>query len=259
MVRIGKGVQPVSHVGSSQKPSGRRARPSATFENLEGRALLSHAVAHLTPVHVAQVETLRAPHNAHPGPILNEIGQGYAVKSVRFYPFYTGAKRTELNAAAAKAVIDGQGNLRLTGVVVGPIISAPTKPEQEAIYEFLIDRGYSGNSVQIPGRPNIKYDTIVSVDVSPNGVTGAVSTSQNGLNVVVGIDPSSIQLGRDTVKVVLPQSLVSQFGTTGMRAPTVVFATLARSTTTFDTSFASFVPEFRGFSVASGPGHRHLY
>ena len=177
-----------------RSPSRPGVRLHVNLETLEGRALLSQVpVMHAAPAAQAGGQPaafVQLPKHPHPGPIVNNVGVGYAVKSPRFYEFYTGAYRAELNAAGMKATYDASGNLILTGIVAGPITTTPMTDAGSEYYVFGIDRGLSAGIAPFPGRPRIKYDALVAVEFTPGGVSGAVLDMSTG--TVTQIDPSGI-------------------------------------------------------------------
>ena len=227
-----------------------RKRPSAraqvTVESLEGRAMLSH----VSPVHAQAAHGLAlAPvYNTHPGPILNLVGNDHAIKSPRFYPFYTGAKRAELNVAAAWAKVDNQGVVTLSGITAGNIIAQPTSADQEAYYVFGINRGGATTPGPFPGRPGIAFDGVVSIAVLQTGVTGEIKDLNTG--VVTPIPADSIQIKANTIHVV---DAVNQLSSTGSGKVTVNFWASNAPATAGPTAVAGFVPEFRSFPIVSGP------
>lgn len=237
------------HAGGKRTP----VRASVTIESLEGRALLSH-LAQPAPHHPtiqAEVQGPRAPHQNHPGPILNEIGIGYAVKVPRFYPFYTGAKRAELNAAGARAFLDSNGNLNLVGIIAGQINKTPKTAAQNEFYVWGIDRGHGKIPGPFPGRPNITFDSVVVVAVTQQGVSGTVRDLDTGRSLA--IPTGSITLNRDDVKVVLPAQLLLTAGGAPTSVPKVTFYPRSDLTPGNFKSIASFAPEGRDFPIDLNP------
>ena len=228
-----------------------RKRPSArvqvVLEALEGRALLSHMS--LARVHASvELAPLAPVPNLHPGPILNLVGNDHAVKSPRFYPFYTGAKRAELNAAGAFIKFDGQGNGTLAGIVAGNIIAKPTSPSQEAYYVFGINRGGATNPGPFPGRPGITFDATVTVAVLQTGVSGEYKDLNTGQ--VSPIPADAIQINGDNIHIT---GVVTGLSLTGTAKPTIAFWASSGPASAGPTAIASFAPEFRGFPVVVGP------
>jgi len=233
-------------------------RATLTIETLEGRALLSHLAHPPAPdasLHAADVQGLRAPHLNHPGPVLNEIGTGYAVKVPRFYPFYTGAKRGELNAAGARAFLDAGGNLHLVGIVSGKINATPKTAAQEEFYVWGIDRGNGKAPGPYPGRPHITLDSVVVVAVRQSGITGNVRDLRTGR--VLPVSPKNITIDAYDVKIVLPARLLLSTGGTPTSVPKVNFSGRTTLTGNDFHNIASFAPEGRDFPIdLSGSGPR---
>ena len=239
------------------RPDGGRKRYPA-LEPLEGRALLStvHAAAlQRAAARSADVLPLTTPvpvRTLHPGPIHNEIGVGFAVKSPRFYPFYAGARRGELNAAGAKAFVDPQGNAILVGIVAGTINDKPETVDDSENYVWLIDRGLSGGGPgPFPRRPLIKFDAIVAVSITPDGTSGFTQDLASGVSTPLATD--QISVGTDSIKVAVPTSQFVPPGSTLSVTPTVNFAPLGSAPTDGTLDVTSFASEFRNFPISLGP------
>jgi hypothetical protein len=232
------------------RPSRRRrgSSPVGNVETLEGRTLLSHAPGRrpsrpgLPP---AAIRPLPAQGVSLLGPIRNEAGVGHAIKVPRFYPYYTGLKLSQINAAGAKAVLDGRGNLILTGIVAGTVGNPPGSPRDEGFYVFGLDRGAAMRPGPFPGRPRITFDAYVEVSVRQSGVSAAfVDLAQA---TVTPLPAGSVVLSMDSVKVGVPTSLV------GASRFTVNFWTQDAEAVGDFRRVASFAPEFRNFPVAPRP------
>lgn len=248
---------PRAGVGRKRTP----ARTRATVEVLEGRALLSHlhAAAHHRPA-TAQVEvdpTLVGPppFTPHPGPILSEHGVGFVVKSPRFYPYFTGTKRGELNAAGAKAFLDGQGNAVLIGIVAGTVIATPDTADKSEFYVFGVDRGLTPGPGPFPGRPLIKFDAVVVVSITPDGTTGYARDLSTGVQTPLTSD--QIAVGNDNIRVTVPTGLFIPPGATPTVRPTVNFWPIAVAPPGNYTDVTSFASEFRNFPLSLGPLVHH--
>ncbi len=244
--------------GGGRSPSRPVVSLHVNLESLEGRALLSHVPAAVAPIY-------QGPKHPHPGPIKNEFGVGFAVKSPRFYEYYTGPLQANINAAGMKATYDASGNLILTGIVAGPNNAMASGPQPDAHYMFLINHGGTTGTGPFPDRPNIQYDAYVAVNVTSTGVSAAVVDGVTG--TITPISPSGIviqgslpQGGQaDDFKVYVPA------GTPGIAPsasgnPTVAFVgldadPLASPFSTPDPStIASFAPEGREVLIAGGAG-----
>lgn len=239
---------PLTH---SEASAGRK-RPSSqarvTVETLEGRALLSHVSPIKVHAQAAQIVP-PPPQNLHPGPILNLVGNDHAVKSPRFYPYFTGVKRAELNAAGSWAKVDSTGTVTLSGIVAGNIITNPTSPAQNEFYIFGINRGGATSPGPFPGRPGITFDGTITVAVTNTGITGTVTDLNSG--VQTAIPAADIQIKANTIHVV---GAVNQLTTTGSGNVTVNFWTATTNPSVGDyNTVSSFVPEFRSYPIVSGP------
>lgn len=243
-----------------------RGRRQVNLETLEGRALLSHV---LTPkahpaADVAAPVGVRLPERPHPGPIVNHVGAGYAVKAPRFYEFYKGALRPELNAAGMKATYDTAGDLVLTGIVAGPITHTPKTADASEYYVFGIDRGLSGGLAPFPGRHRIRYDALVGVAFTPGGAVASVLDLHT--NTVTPISPSGlvVQGGYQggfpqDFKVYVPAGTRGITGpVAGAVNPKVVFWAQDTLPTAIPNpaDVASFAPEGRSIRIAGGVGQR---
>ncbi len=245
-----------------RSPSRAGVRLHINLETLEGRALLSQVASQPAITTAQPAAQVHLPQSPHPGPIVNHIGVGYAVKSPRFYELYTGAKRGELNAAAMKATYDAAGNLILTGIVAGPITTTPTSDAGSEYYVFGIDRGTTSAVAPFPGRPNIKYDALVAVAITPGGISGAVLDMTS--NTVTPIDPSGIVVQNGYLggfpqdfKVYVPAGTPGINSTVaGAANPKVIFWAQDTPPTAVPTpsDVASFAPDGRSIFIAGGAG-----
>jgi hypothetical protein len=217
----------------------------ARLEVLEGRALLSHA----SVPRIAAADVLAPPRPAdpHPGPIKNLIGTGHAVKISRLYPYYTGAKLGQINGAGALAYNDGQGNLVLTGIVAGTIVTVPSDSTQSQFYVFGINRGNAAAVAPFPGRRGVMFDSYVEVSVQPTGVSAQFVDLAKG--TTTNLPASNVILGSDVAKVAVPLSILGNTTIT----PTVNFWTQDVQQVGDYHHISSFTPEFRNFPVAPRP------
>jgi hypothetical protein len=183
-------------------------------ETLEGRTLLSYLVV-VSNHKVIPIETGDARDNE---PLFSN---GLAFKhQAHFYPFYTGPKRPELNGVQATAKITGNlntdGNLILSGTVAGPIIQRPRNAAEEAVYTFAIDRGGASEDGPFPGRPRIRFDTVVVVAIRPTGTSAYVQLNNPSTNQPLtpiqrfsSIPGSSFTIQGNVITVTLPLMLTS--------------------------------------------------
>jgi hypothetical protein len=235
-------------------PPQRRRTPNRAavhVETLEGRALLSKG-----PGHGIGETTLRAaygepvPPQPNPGPIHNIVGNGFGIKSARFYPVYFGQRVAQLNVASSIAVAPGDGTLQLNGQVVLPIDTAPTDPSGNAYYMWTINRGGAASPGPIPGRPSVTFDAAVIVAVETTGVTAFVKDLTNN-SAPVQLPSSDFSINGFTLRAAVPLNLLPPTGgATDPSQYTVNFSAWnANPLTASHHSLASIVPEFRGFHV----------
>lgn len=250
-------IIPYHWLGGSP-PDRRRSKTRANIhvETLEGRALLSKG-----PGHGIGEATLQAiygepvPAQPNPGPIRNIVGNGYAIKSARFYPLYFGPKQTQLNVASAAAVAPNDGTLQLNGQVVLPIDTAPTDPTQNVYYLWAINRGGAPATGPIPGRPNIRFDAAVIIAVETTGVTAFVKDLTNN-SAPVQLPSTDFSINGFTLRASVPLNLLPPTG--GATSPgqySVNFSAWhGNPLTASHHTIASLVPEFRNFQVRVARG-----
>lgn len=147
----------------------------AEVEILEGRQVLSRLIGPGLEMadrgrHRPAVE-LRSPRMERSHEL---IQVGFALKAPRFYEFYNGRMDPGLNVRLATARVR-RGMLVLSGVMQGRINTSPSGEEQKSIFVFGINRGTGSTIAPFPGRPNIIFDAVVSVNVEAAGITGAVT------------------------------------------------------------------------------------
>ena len=223
----------------------------AEVEALEGRQVLSHLVGH----------GLEMAHHGHHGQAIalpslrmershEVIRAGIAVKAPQFYEFYTGRMDPGLNARLSTARVS-HGSLVLTGVMQGPINTSPTGEDQESYFVFGVNRGTGSVIAPFPNRPNVIFDSVVSVNVEEEGITGTVTdfTKPRGEGTTT-LPADSVRVRGAMVRVSVPLSLleptaarpVNQWGINlwpRSELPPADFHTVA-----------SFVPEDATFPVA---------
>lgn len=236
-------------VGSGRRP---RAKVVVGVESLEGKQLLSGAGVARPAVQAADFGlpgTLRVARFNQPGPILNEVGPGFGVKIARFYQYYTGPIRAELNATGVKGRISGD-TLQLTGIVAGQIPQTPTSADEESFYYFGINRGGATFPGPFPRKPRVTFDSVVIVGVTQNGIGAIVQTDPNSFTA---LDPAAVTLNTDSFRVDVPLSLLPSTGAPASQYRVTFFPATEAPLTSFN-SIASFVPEGRTFRVSS-PRH----
>jgi hypothetical protein len=258
--------------GGPRADSNRR-RPASKavvgVETLEGRTLLSYLV--VTKNH--KVAAIHAGDARDNEPLFSN---GLAFKhQAHFYPFYTGPKRPELNGVQATAKITGNlnndGNLILSGTVAGPIIQRPRNAAQEAVYTFAIDRGGASEDGPFPGRPRIRFDTVVVAAIRQSGISAYYqlsdpSTNQPGSlpqptttpatlgNRIQRLSSSNVSIQGNTITITVPllsstgSNLLTSSGKAIDQWNVNFFTRNPRQKPDFR-SVASLTPEFTEFQV----------
>ncbi len=247
-------IKPGGTLPESRARSARRAHATAvSVEALEGRTLLSHG-GNRPPVLVTTgLQTPMVFRGPDPGPIHNVVGHGFAIKVPRFYAWYHGQKRAELNGASALALTTpDQSTLFLSGQVAGQLPTKTSGPGVNDFYVFGINRGRATGPGPFPGRPRVVADAAVVVAITSTGVTGYVKDLTSP-TPAVALPASSITIKADTLHLAVPTSLLPSTGAAGPGRYQVNFWTSDAVPSTDFTHVASFVPEFRDFPVATVP------
>ena len=225
-------------------------------ETLEGRALLSHlSHAHAIHTQITDQPALEVvPQNPHMlGPVYNIIRHGFASKIPRYYPFYNGTRAGNLLAAGAFGSLDGHGNAILKGIVVLPIIAAPTSANQEAFYAFGINDGHATSPGPFPNRPGIVFDYVAAVAIKQDGVHYTLTNVNTGVTTDLG--SQNVTLGRFSVQVTVPLFLLANADTSLPGAGlSVNFWPRNAPANAGPQAITSFVPEFRNFPVSGNAG-----
>ncbi len=222
-----------------------RLNAVAGVEPLEQRLLTSYlVVAHrhrIIPVHVSDVRSDE--------PLFSN---GLGAKSApRFYTFYTGPHRPELNGIQASAYVSGK-NLILSGTVVGPIPRHPTSTSQESLYTFGIDRGGASKTGPFPGRPHVRFDSVVVAEVSKKGLSAYAQlndprTNQTG-TPPKPLPPSDVTIAGNVITMTVPLSMLPSSGH-AIDQWNVNFFTRNPAQKRDFHSVASLTPEFTSFQV----------
>lgn len=242
-------INPRRTPSGSRVESGRpKHKASVAVESLEGRELLAHGAfsAHaLVGAHAAISPPVFL--GVDPGPIRGTIGPGYAVKVPRFYSHYFGQRIAEINGASTFALISPSGkNLLLSGEMAGQIPS--TTPAGTADYFiFGINRGGAAVPGPFPGKPGISFDAVVAVAVTPAGIGGVVFDINT--NTTTPLPASSVIVNADTIHVIAPLSALPSTGFSPRSYQVNLFTADTLPDATNFQHIASFLPEFRSFTV----------
>jgi hypothetical protein len=132
---------------------------------------------------------------------------GVVTKKAHFYQFYTGPKLAELNTVGASAKLSSSsGNFTFTGTVKGKI------NDPVAVYVWGIDRsGHLSSAGPFQGRPNIRFDAVVTVSLDASLTpTARVIDLTNG-NVTT-LPAGSAHIQGKKVTVTVPSSLLPSTG-----------------------------------------------
>jgi hypothetical protein len=182
------------------------------------------------------------------------IRVGMAGKAPAFYESYTGRRDPGLNARQATARVTRQG-LELTGTLQGRIDTSPSGEDQESYYVFGINRGSSQAVAPFPGRPNVIFDAVVSVNVEAEGISAAVTdlTKPRGTGTT-DLPAGAFRVRGNQVRVVVPLDLLTPTATLPVAQWRVnLWPRSALPPADFHT-VASFVPENATFLVAARRG-----
>ena len=175
------------------KARNRRAMREVGVEALEARQVLSlgAAAAGLVP---AEVQAQR-------------VAAGTVVKVPRFYQFYAGPRRADLDVASGGAVATPGKSLVLTGVMAGAIDAHPAHASADSSYVFGINRGSPGAVAPFFQRPGVRFDAVVTVKVAHvGGISATVVDLVTGKATRLPL--SDVAISGRTVRVSVPLSLL---------------------------------------------------
>jgi hypothetical protein len=205
-----------NHSQATRRRTKRNA--SIAVEPLEGRALLSglHGLYGHTvhaPLPIAAAITKLGAHSKPLEPMLAirampdaKKPNGVVTKRARFYQFYTGPKLAELNAVGASGKLSRSGTtFTFTGTVKGKINNAV------GVYVWGIDR--SGNLPAGPfqGKPNIKFDAVVTVALNSSLVPSA-RVIDLATFAITNLPAGSARIHGKVITVTVPASLLPSTG-----------------------------------------------
>jgi hypothetical protein len=242
-----------THPASSRRRVATRA--VVTVESLEGRMLLSRFFFdHHLGIVVNNYNDVRD------GLPRFAPGTGTDVHP-RFAPFYQGPQEAQLLgiSASAKVSLDPTthkpSTITLTGTVAGPINTKPQTTTDGAIYTFGFDTGGASKTGPFPGLPNIRFNAVVVVSVTPKGVTG-YSQYINSLNIQttsqLALKSSAISIKGNTLTVSLPADAFPSSGN-AIDKWTVEFFPRYPATPLKISDVASLVPNHTNFQVYYPP------
>jgi hypothetical protein len=194
---------------------------SISVESLEGRALLSgfHGLArqheHMALANHAEIAMFGAQHR----PLGQQVAMsvmldakkqkgptGVVTKKARFYEFYTGPKLAELNTVGASVKLSRDGStFAFTGKVKGNI------NDPVAVYVWGIDRSGSLGTGPFQGRPNIRFDAVVTVSLDASLTPTATVIDLKTFNRTT-LSAGSAKIQGKKITVTVPSSLLPSTG-----------------------------------------------
>lgn len=174
---------------------------------------------------------------------------GLAVKFPRFYDLYTGNKLPELNAVMASVKLLPSNTFQFIGTNHGKIST-----KVPALFVFGIDRSGHLPTGPFPNRPNIKFDAVAVVIVSPTSApTATVIDIANG-GKATPLSPDAFRLLGPRVELSVPASLLPS---TGLSPAQYRFNYWPEAFPGFAANLvASFLPEFGTAQVGVVRGRR---
>jgi hypothetical protein len=212
----------------------RRRSLSPAVDGLDQRALLSAGLSHAAASHVVEVgRQLDIEHN------------GTVVQTPRFYEDYVGPRLAQLDAVEASGTLLRNGSFRFLGVNQGVI-----NPNVRATYVIGVDRSGSLPAGPFPGRPNIRFDATVKINIVPGQSPTVVVTDLANKTTTTVQDPALRISGRQ-FQVVIPGSLLPS---TGLTPSHYRFDLWPTDGLPGSTNIPSFAPEFHEIQV--GVEHR---
>lgn len=161
---------------------------------------------------------------------------GVVVKTPRFYEDYVGPKLPELNAVGAAGELLPNGDFLFVGANQGTI--APNVP---ATFVFGVDRSGALPTGPFPDRPDIRFDAVVVVKVTPGQATTATVRDLTGQQAPVTLPAGSVFTSGHDVVVVVPKN---DLPSTGLLPSQFRFDYWPTDGMSGSVHIASFAPEF---------------
>ena len=131
---------------------------------------------------------------------------GIVTKAPHFYEDYKGPKLDQLNAVAAAGELLPDGSLTFVGVNKGAI-----DPNVAATYVFGIDRNGKLPTGPFDKRPDIRFDALIEVSVTPGQATTA-SVIDLANNTTTSLPQGSFSADGRVIAVNVPGSLLPSTG-----------------------------------------------
>jgi uncharacterized protein (TIGR03118 family) len=166
---------------------------------------------------------------------------GVVTKAPHFYEDYKGPKLDQLNAVAAAGELQPDGSFQFTGVNEGAL-----DPKVAATYVFGIDRNGKLPTGPFANRPDIRFDALIEVSVTPGQATTA-SVIDLANHTSTSLPQGSFSAAGRVIAVNVPGSLLPS---TGLPPSQYRFNYWPEDADpTLKEQIASFVPEFNDAQV----------
>src|SRR5271166_5386578 len=136
----------------------------------------------------------------------NDGRNGIVTKAPHFYEDYNGPKLDQLNAVAAAGELLPDGSFKFVGVNKGAV-----DPNVAATYVFGIDRNGKLPTGPFDKRPDIRFDALIEVSVTPGQATTA-SVIDLANHTSTSLPPGSFSADGRVIAVNVPGSLLPSTG-----------------------------------------------
>jgi hypothetical protein len=166
-------------------------------------------------------------------------------KAPHFYEDYVGPKLAQLNAVAAAGELLPNGNFEFVGVNQGAI-----NPNVPATYVFGIDRSGKLPTGPFSGRPDIRFDALVEVTLTP-GQAPTASVIDLANKTTTPLPQSSILINGNAVVVNVAGKLLLSTGLAPSQYRFNYWPEHPDPTLTLQQQIASFAPEFNNAQVGT--------
>jgi uncharacterized protein (TIGR03118 family) len=167
---------------------------------------------------------------------------GVVVKTPQFYEHYVGPQLAQLNATAAAGERLSNGDFEFVGVNQGTI-----NTKVQSTYVFGIDRNGKLGPGPFPGRPDIRFDALVVVTLTP-GKAPSASVIDLTTNTSKSLPKRSLVIQGQTIAVNVPKAFLPS---TGLDPSQYRFNYWTEDGNPGPTHIASFAPEFNNVVVGS--------
>jgi uncharacterized protein (TIGR03118 family) len=174
---------------------------------------------------------------------------GIVVKSPQFYEHYVGPQLAQLNAEAAAGERLANGHFEFVGVNQGAI-----DPKVQASYVFGVDRSGKLSPGPFPDRPDVRFDAVVVVSLTP-GHPPAASVTDLTTGKTSSLPRGSVLIRGPVVAVNVPGDLLPS---TGLDPSQYRFNFWTEDGNPGSSHIASFAPEFNDAQVGAIRGVREV-